>query len=59
MGGIASSAEEVSMRKAIRGAALLLVPALSLAQARPTPTPDHHDRKPDEIFRRQELSRGV
>ncbi|MET0619082.1 MAG: MBL fold metallo-hydrolase, partial [Thermoanaerobaculia bacterium] len=47
------------MPRAIRGAALLLVPALSLAQARPTPTPDHHDRKPDEIFRRQELSRGV
>ena len=47
------------MRRAIRGAALLLIPALSLAQARPTPTPGHHDRKPDEIFRRQELSRGV
>ncbi len=47
------------MRRAIRGAALLLIPALSLAQASPTPTPGHHDRKPDEIFRRQELSRGV
>ena len=47
------------MRRAIRGAALLLIPALSLAQARPTPTPGHHDRKPDEVFRRQELSRGV
>ena len=47
------------MRRAIRGAALLLIPALSLAQARPTPTPGHHDRKPDEVFRRAELSRGV
>jgi cyclase len=47
------------MRTAIRGAVLLLIPALSLAQARPTPTPDHHDREPDEIFRRQELSQGV
>ena len=47
------------MRRAIRGAALFLMPGLSLAQARPTPTPGHHDRKPDEIFRRQELSRGV
>ena len=47
------------MLKAIWGAAVFLLPALSLAQARPTPTPGHHDRKPDEIFRRQELSRGV
>jgi cyclase len=47
------------MRRAIRGAVLFLIPALSLAQARPTPTPGHHDRKPDEVFRRQELSRGV
>ncbi len=47
------------MRRAIWGAALLLMPTLSVAQARQTPTPDHHDRKPDEVFRRQELSRGV
>ena len=59
IGGIASSAVEASMRRAIRGAALLLIRPCRLAQARPTPTPGHHDRKPDEIFRRQELSRGV
>jgi len=47
------------MLRAIGGAALLLILALSLAQARPTPTPGHHDRNADEIFRRQELSRGV
>ena len=47
------------MRRAIRGAVLFLIPAFSLAQAGPTPTPGHHDRKPDEVFRRQELSRGV
>jgi glyoxylase-like metal-dependent hydrolase (beta-lactamase superfamily II) len=47
------------MRKAICGAALLLLPALSLAQPKPTPTPDHHEQKPGDIFKRQELSRGV
>jgi cyclase len=47
------------MRSAIRAAVLLLLPTLSLAQARPTPTPDHHERKADDVFRRQELSRGV
>ncbi len=47
------------MLKALCGTVVFLLPALSLAQARPTPTPGHHDRKPDEVFRRQELSRGV
>jgi cyclase len=47
------------MRNAFPGAALLLLPALSLAQPKPTPTPDHHERKADDIFKRQELSRGV
>lgn len=47
------------MRKAIWVVALALLPAELLAQAKPTPTPDHHERKPDDIFRRQELSRRV
>src|SRR5262245_8057742 len=57
--GIASCVEEASMRRVIWGAAVARVPTMSLSQARPTPTPDHHERKPDETFRRQELSRGV
>jgi cyclase len=47
------------MRSALRAAMLLLLPSLALGQAKPTPTPDHHARKPDDVFRRQELSRGV
>jgi cyclase len=47
------------MRKAICGATLLLLPALSPAQPKPTPTPDHHERKPGDIFKKQPLSRGV
>ena len=47
------------MRNAFPGAALLLLPTLCLAQPKPTPTPDHHERKADDIFRKQELSRGV
>ena len=47
------------MRTATLGAALLLLPALVPAQPGPTPTPDHHDRKAGDVFRRQELSRGV
>ena len=47
------------MRKLILAAALLCAPASLLAQAKPTPTPDLHERGPDEVFRRQELSRGV
>ena len=47
------------MRKAFPGAMLLLLPAMSLAQPKPTPTPDHHERKADDIFKKQELSRGV
>src|SRR4030095_11411167 len=49
------------MYKAFWVAALACLPAALLAQAqvKPTPTPNHHERKPDEVFRRQELSRGV
>jgi cyclase len=47
------------MRGTIRAAVLMLAPALAAAQPKPTPTPDHHERKPDEVFQRQELSRGA
>ena len=44
---------------ALSVAALAALPAVVAAQPKPTPTPDHHERKPDEVFRKQELSRGV
>jgi cyclase len=47
------------MRKTLLAAILSLSPTLLLAQPKPTPTPDHHERSPDDVFRRQELSRGV
>jgi glyoxylase-like metal-dependent hydrolase (beta-lactamase superfamily II) len=47
------------MRKTILAALLSTLPAILAAQPKPTPTPDHHERKPDEVFRKQELSRGV
>ena len=47
------------MRNEILAAVLALSAAHLTAQPKPTPTPDHHERGPDEIFRRQELSRGV
>ena len=47
------------MRKGILAAAFSIWPVLLLAQPRPTPTPDHHERKADEVFRKQELSRGA
>jgi cyclase len=43
---------------ALAGTALL-VPLVSLAQARPSPTPDHHDRPPDTVFRVQPLGGDV
>jgi cyclase len=47
------------MRKTSMAAVFSLASALLLAQPKPTPTPDHHERSPDEVFRKQELSRGV
>jgi glyoxylase-like metal-dependent hydrolase (beta-lactamase superfamily II) len=48
------------MRKTkLVAAALALLPAFLAAQPKPTPTPDHHERSPDDVFRRQELSRNV
>jgi len=44
---------------ALHVAALAALPGVAAAQPKPTPTPDHHERKPDEIFRKQELSRGA
>jgi len=44
---------------ALSVAALAALPAVVAAQPKPTPTPDHHERKSDEVFRKQELSRGV
>jgi cyclase len=47
------------MRKALRVAVLLLTPALGFGQSGPTPTPDHHDRKPEEVFQLKPLRGGV
>ena len=47
------------MRNVILATVLALSPALLAAQPKPTPTPDHHERKADDVFRKQELSRGV
>ena len=47
------------MRNWIAAAVFSAVPFLLSAQPKPTPTPDHHERSPDAVFRRQELSRGV
>ena len=47
------------MRKAVCGAALLLAAAGALAQPKATPTPDHHERKADDVFRLQPLAGGV
>jgi glyoxylase-like metal-dependent hydrolase (beta-lactamase superfamily II) len=53
--------EAIAMRQWTLVTALAVFPVLAAAQTqpRPTPTPDHHERKPDEVFRKQELSRGV
>jgi glyoxylase-like metal-dependent hydrolase (beta-lactamase superfamily II) len=51
-----------SMRKAIGGTLLLLVVAAGapgLTAPQPTPTPDHHDRKPEDVFRLKPLLSGV
>jgi glyoxylase-like metal-dependent hydrolase (beta-lactamase superfamily II) len=47
------------MRNVILATVLALSPAILAAQPKPTPTPDHHERKADDVFRKQELSRGV
>jgi cyclase len=47
------------MRKAICGVAFLLASAGVLAQPKATPTPDHHERKPEDVFRLKPLSGGV
>jgi glyoxylase-like metal-dependent hydrolase (beta-lactamase superfamily II) len=47
------------MRKAICGAALFFVAAGLLAQPKATPTPDHHERRAEDVFRLQPLSGGV
>jgi cyclase len=47
------------MRKAISGAALCLVAAVGFAAVKPTPTPDHHERKADDVFKLKPLSGGV
>jgi len=47
------------MRKAICGAVFLLAAAGALAQPKATLTPDHHERKAEDVFRLQPLSGGV
>jgi cyclase len=48
------------MRNAIGLSAWFFAGALLLsAQPGPTPTPDHHERKPDDVFRLKPLSGGV
>src|SRR6266550_3125781 len=47
------------MRKAICSAGLTLAAALCAAQPKPAPTPDHHERKPEDVFRVKPLSGGV
>src|SRR5213592_4946290 len=47
------------MRKAICTVGLILAAAFCAAQPKPTPTPDHHDRKPEDVFRVKPLSGGV
>ena len=49
------------MRKTFSGALLcsMLAVGAPAAAPNPTPTPDHHDRKPDDIFRLKPLSGGV
>ncbi len=47
------------MRRAICGAILLVAAAVGAAQPKATPTPDHHARKAEDIFRLKPLSGGV
>jgi glyoxylase-like metal-dependent hydrolase (beta-lactamase superfamily II) len=47
------------MRKVICGAALVLAAAAVGAQPKLTPTPGHHERKADDVFRLKPLSGGV
>jgi cyclase len=47
------------MRKMVSLAAVLVLPALLGGSAPRTPTPDHHARGPDDIFRLQPLSGNV
>lgn len=47
------------MRKALWTPALLLVFSVCAAQPGPTPTPDHHDRKPEDVFHLKPLSGNV
>ena len=47
------------MRKAICGAALLFAAVGRAGAAKPTPTPDHHERKAEDVFRFKPLAGGV
>ncbi|HEY3204547.1 MAG TPA: MBL fold metallo-hydrolase [Thermoanaerobaculia bacterium] len=44
---------------AVAAAAIAPSPARLLAQPRPSPTPDHHDRGPDDLFRLKTLPGNV